>query len=305
MRIGTIFVAACILSAVILDLRADSPGTSALAFLKINPSARSAAMGGLSSIISPQTALYNPAVLGWIEQREVTMQYVSYILDTKYSVVSFETPLNGKEVVSFSAGYLGTTGLDKTVYDQNTLLGYSEQGSFGYSGITLNAGYGRKLGRDWTAGASLKYAQQSIDGNIEGGALLSAGCFYFPWNSEWQVSFGLTDLGAPINNFAPPSGFYAGAGKQIYPYLYWGIEGVTYADTVTELKTGFECNISHVFFIRGGYTHYLAEQNLGALPWVDLSGGVGLSLRNFTFDYAWVPYGDLSQTQRITLGYKF
>jgi len=104
-----------------------------------------------------------------------------------------------------------------------------------------------KLGKDWTAGAAVKYAQQTIDGNVEGGAMLSAGAFYYPWNSEWQFSFGLINLGNSIKGFTLPSGFYAGAGKQFYPYLFWGIEGVAYSDTVVEVKTGLEYNISNVF----------------------------------------------------------
>jgi hypothetical protein len=233
------------------------------------------------------------------------MQYIKYLLDTNYSVMSFVTPVSDIETMNFSAGYLGTTGLARTVYDQNAAAGYSEQGDFGYSDIVINAGYGRKVGRDWTAGAAVKYAQQSIDGNVESGAMLSAGGFYRPWGSEWQFSFGLINIGPSIKDFTLPSGFYAGASKRLYPYLNWGIEGVAYSDTVTELKTGLEYNISNVFFIRGGYRHQLEEQNLGALPWVDLSGGIGLALSSFTFDYAWVPYGDFSQTHRITLGYKF
>ena len=33
--------------------------------------------------------------------------------------------------------------------------------------------------------------------------------------------------------------------------------------------------------------------------------GIGVVYQLYTFDYAFVPYGDLSDTQRISIGYKF
>jgi hypothetical protein len=298
------FIASIILMAV-LSVRAASPGNSAFPFLKINTSARSSAMGELSCVLTPQNVDRNPATLGWLDSRELCMSYVKYLLDTNYSVMSFITPVNKESSLGVSAGFIGTANLVKTAYSATSASGYTEEGGFGYSDMVINAGYGMKLGRDLAGGASLRYAQETIDSSANSSAMLSLGGFYYPWGSEWQVSFGVNNIGSAVKGFDLPTSLYIGAGKQFYQYLYWGAEAVMYTDTVTEIRTGFEYNMSKSVFFRLGYRHLLEDQKLGDLPMVDVTGGLGFIFNNISFDYAWVPYGDLSQTHRISLGYKF
>jgi hypothetical protein len=54
--------------------------------------------------------------------------------------------------------------------------------------------------------------------------------------------------------------------------------------------------------IRGGYLSG-PDNELGGL--FGVSAGMGVSWRQFIFDFAWVPYGELGNTFRYALGVKF
>lgn len=284
---------------------AASPGTSVFSFLKINPSARSVGMGELTGIISPQITVANPGILPWIERPEITMQHVKFIQDVNYSMLGYVYPFGDESAMNVSLGILGVSGLTRTVYSAGSSDGYVEEGSFEYGDRLLSFGYGRKLSRDVSLGASVKYAQEIIDNTSSGAAMLSVGGLYFPWATDWQIGFGFNNLGTQVKNFDLPASIYAGAGKQLYPYMFWGIENVFYTDTIMEVRTGFEFNVSNMMFFRLGYKHILEDQKLGDLPMVDITGGIGCLFQDFSFDYAWAPYGDLAQAHRVTLGYKF
>lgn len=284
---------------------AASPGASIFSFLKINPSARSVGMGELSCVTDIQNSMLNPGIIPWIEDPEVSLQYIKYIQDTSYNLLHYVSPFDNESAISLSIGMLGVQGLTRTLYDPDSTDGFTEDGGFEFSDRVLNIGYGFKVSRDLSLGTSLKYVQETIDKNSVGAALLGFGGFYYPWASEWQFTFGFNNLGAKTKNFDPPLAIYAGAGKQLYPYLLWGVETVVYADQVMEIKTGVEYNIKNMLFLRAGYRHLLEDQKLGELPMIDLAGGFGFAAGNFSFDYAWAPYGDLAQAHRISLGYKF
>ena len=70
---------------------------------------------------------------------------------------------------------------------------------------------------------------------------------------------------------------------------------------------GFEFNVKFADghsrgSIRAGYNMNRAS-DLDALA--GLSAGAGLDLRSFRLDYAWVPFGELGLTNRVSLGFRF
>jgi hypothetical protein len=56
--------------------------------------------------------------------------------------------------------------------------------------------------------------------------------------------------------------------------------------------------------VRTGYQLGHGQDQLGS-SLVGFSAGVGFEFKNLTFDYAYVPFGDLGTTQRISVGFRF
>ena len=105
-----------------------------------------------------------------------------------------------------------------------------------------------------------------------------------------------------------PTTFAAGAAYSPSPYLTFSAE----ADDVpglgqTVLATGAEFNPFSSFFFRGGYSGKLAgpatTSALGGLT--GAAGGLGFRIGRFTLDYAFTPFGELGNVQRVTIGGRF
>jgi hypothetical protein len=285
----------------------SSSGTSIFSFLKINPSARIAGMGEIDSDINSQSSLVNPAILPWLEGRELSLQHLVYLADTSYSQVAYFQPLDRYSAFNASLGYLGAGSFTRTVADSSA-AGFAEVGSFSASDMLLTAGYGRRLSTEFAYGAAIKVARESIDGHDTAGVMLSLTGFYYPLgglyhplNEDWQIGFGVFNLGPQVGDFDVPLGAFVSIGKHLNPQFFLGGELVGYLDQVGEARAGFEYDITDALFVRAGYDHLLKEQELGDFPWVNLTGGLGFRFHQFTVDYAWAPYGDLGTTHRISV----
>ena len=68
-------------------------------------------------------------------------------------------------------------------------------------------------------------------------------------------------------------------------------------DNIPKLSIGAQYTIYDMFFARTGYTF---GRDIG-----EAAGGIGASVNNFQFDYAFVPFALFGNTHRITLSYKF
>ncbi|MDI6641817.1 MAG: hypothetical protein QME68_05855, partial [Elusimicrobiota bacterium] len=80
------------------------------------------------------------------------------------------------------------------------------------------------------------------------------------------------------------------------------------------INFGAEYNIAKIFSARfglnsqGGYKGQYKTQKQSNGVGVDnlmLSYGFGLNIKNYSLDYAFIPFGDLGEMQRITLNIKF
>lgn len=287
------------------DSIASYPGSSAFSFLKIDPSAKTSSLGSISTLVSPQTVVLNPAVLPWIEKNELTINNVTYLQNISYSMISMNGSIDKQSAAGLSIGYLGVSDLIRVEYDATSVDGYIEKEQFSYSDLLLNASYAKKVGRDTSLGVTAKFIQETIDNKNSNGYLLTLAGYYTPWITKWQISFGISNLGTQVKGYSVPTGIFVGMGKYTKPNFYWGWEGILYFDDVAEVKLGFEWQMIRKVFLRGGYCFSAINNKLGDSVYTDISAGIGFELDNIAFDYAWVPYGDLGQTHRITLGYKF
>jgi hypothetical protein len=56
--------------------------------------------------------------------------------------------------------------------------------------------------------------------------------------------------------------------------------------------------------LRGGYNYAFEDNKMGDMA-NSLTGGLGIIINKFLFDYAWIPYGDMGATHRISISTKF
>src|SRR5207247_298979 len=124
---------------------------------------------------------------------------------------------------------------------------------------------------------------------------------------SWNVGVSAENLGF-ASKFAEasvrlPWTFRAGISGQ--PFAQWllATDFVRRVDTSGEFDVGAEVTPRRFFSMRLGYRYALTRPDLGGLS--DFSAGIGLRHQRMSFDYAFIPLGDLGITHRLTVSYRF
>jgi hypothetical protein len=70
-------------------------------------------------------------------------------------------------------------------------------------------------------------------------------------------------------------------------------------DNDLNMGLGVEYKIMGIVNLRAGYRYALGGNDLGTAS--GLRAGLGVEIRDYSFDYAFVPYGELGQAHRVSL----
>jgi hypothetical protein len=74
-------------------------------------------------------------------------------------------------------------------------------------------------------------------------------------------------------------------------------------DTKGELDVGAEVTPRRYISLRMGYRYAMTNPDQGGLS--NFSAGLGLRFKQMSFDYAFIPMGDLGITHHISVNYRF
>lgn len=286
-------------------------GTSGAVFLKIAPGARPAAMGEAFSAIGDDvnSIFYNPAGTAGLNGPEFTAQYGSWFQGISYNVLGAVYPAG--RLGSFGLGIinLGVSGMEKRAADTADPDGTFESADFAY---IIN--YSREVRQDLSAGINAKIISQKIDNAASSSYAGDAGIL-------WKTPFDNLSCGVAVQNFGSQVKF--SSGEDPLPLIIKA--AASYERQINNssfLKAGLETGLprdNDQYFSAGGeYSRQIMEElsasaragyktvsqeKLGGLS--GLSAGAGIVWKEFGFDFAWVPYGELGDTFRYALVVKF
>ena len=289
-----------------LSGRAFSPATAGPSFLRIGVGARPSGMGEAFTAGSDDASSvpWNPAGLGLVGYTQFTAMHMSFLADTSYEALSIAQPV-GLGTVAGSFMYLGVPPFDST---QGLDVAVSS------GDYAAAASYGTKLGYlypfgsaldDMLLGASLKWVGLQISG-VSAFNYLAAdlGVSYkSPWKG-FNVGLSLLNMGAAISQVSISDAlpFEARAGLA----YEWesGIalmDLVQYLDNTTYFNLGTELWWQHAIALRAGYK--FGGPQVGGVS--GLTAGAGWQFGSIRVDYAYVPYGDLGTTHRVSGTFAF
>ncbi|OGC13727.1 hypothetical protein A3J90_03920 [candidate division WOR-1 bacterium RIFOXYC2_FULL_37_10] len=268
-------------------------GTMGGDFLKINGSARSAAMGGAFIAIAddPSAIYWNPAGLTQMDKAQFLSTYMSWLADISYTDLSFVLPVRNN-CFGLTVNYLNAGQIEETTSANPDGTGriFSPYDYF----ITLS--YARAVLPDFSFGIGGKWIGEMLD-------LSSVAGYSFDLGLLWKPT-KLGTFGFSCRNFL---GGFAGTSVPAnygigYSYkLKDRFKDITFAldlnlpsDDNMFTNFGAEYNFEDGFFVRlGGSTKDISN--------VYTSFGVGLNREKISFDYAYVPYGELGAAHRISI----
>lgn len=298
-----------------------------LQFLKVDMSARSAAMGGAFTMAGhgADAIFHNPASMTQTDAKyDLFATRTEWIADLSYNAGALAINMGNFGSIGLhfiSADYGQIIG---TMVDPQSSKGFKETGSLSAGGYAVGVSYARALTNKFTVGGTVKYAAEQLGSNVldVGGERIDnkvSGLAY-DFGSEFYPGFKSFRLGMSIRNFSPqykyedtafelPMTFRIGFAMDLFDLvggsstqsLLLDIDALHPRDYTERVHIGAEYLFHDLLAIRAGYkTNYDVESLSLGFGLKYAVGGVKLKL-----DYAYSPMDVFNNVQRITIGGSF
>jgi hypothetical protein len=268
-------------------------GTEAASFLDIPVGGRPAAMGDAYSALATDAyaTTSNPGGLGFVDSTQLAAEHLSYLSSIHYEYLSFVHPIHPGSTIGASAQYLGSGDITQT----DTLGNSVGQFSTHYAAYSL--AYGHSFGDKLSLGLTGKVIDAEI-ANVGARAYAADLGTLYRATSRLNLAAVLTNIGTKLtflnDGGTLPLAFKLGAAYQPDTHCTLSIQGVYNNTGLTTAEMGAEWRPLEMIAIRAGYRTDTTKE-LGAMA--GLSTGLGIHVWGQELSYAWVPYGDLGNTQ--------
>lgn len=268
----------------------------------LGASARADALGGALAGLAddPSALFYNPAGLSQLRAASLSINHNSYLASSFEETLLFGMPTGSLGGFAGALQYVSWGGLDERDVNGVSL------GNFTDSDVAFSLGWGMIATKGFSLGLALHGIQQKIVDSLYTGLSGDLGML---WAPDPGLHLGLTyiGLGTSQAGFNPAQDLHLGAaslwslGKDVS--LQPLLAGDWEPNGVSRIQAGLESAFARSCFLRVGYQGALANNQIGGLT--GFTAGAGLRLGQFLLDYAFVPYGDLGTSNRISVGYEF
>jgi hypothetical protein len=283
--------------------RAGGVGTTGANFLKVGVGARELGMGSAGSVLTDgaNAVNWNPGRLAEVKGNDLTASYNMLFIDESQGFVGFAAPLKeNMGVIGAGVNYLTVANIEKRTADTE-----DPASKFSNNNTAISLSYARaEVMPNLSLGASLKYIQQKLDTQNDKAIAVDLGSIY-KINSDWSASFVVQNLGGKIGPDSLPLALKTGAATRFFDGklaaaadLDWRVN-----DERFYVNLGADYALHKYLSVRAGYQVGRSQDKLGGLS--GLAAGLGTKLDRFSLDYAYVPFGDLGDTHRMTLGFNF
>ncbi|MFI5361771.1 MAG: PorV/PorQ family protein [Elusimicrobiota bacterium] len=279
-----------------LSHAAGSAGAEPFNFLSLDANARAVAMGGAYTALATDAnaLLYNPAGLGRVDQTEATFMHNQYLQGVNQEYLG----LAARQGWGANLNYLDSGSIPETTIASPSGTGASNS----LTDMAVSAGYGRAVADSLSLGAGAKYVQESVAGANGRGYALDVGALYA------VPAVPRLTLGLAVRNIGPTVKFQSAnenlpldvRGGAAYAFDLLGQRSVVSLDLSKErsanavVQGGFETVFVKMMAVRVGF-------NTGNDAGPKVTAGLGWTYRQFALDYAFVPYGDLGVSNRISV----
>ena len=289
-----------------------NPGSSAFTFLRIGEGAKVVGMGeAYTALADDVNSIYwNPAGLGLVTDKEVTLSYLKYVVDVNSGYIGYSLPIKGGGL-GFGIIYLDYGKIKETTEDKPTGEGLSY---YRPSNIAVIAAYGHKINNKFNLGMSIKGIYEKIQDCTANGVAIDMGTLYKPpIIKDLTLAFTVKNLGLQTKAHIEekhdlPLVFDLGLGYGMdFCPLKWGIDLYKPQDGDFSVNIGWEYYWRNLISLRMGYRSRGEDLKTDSSK-DNLTGfciGLGLNMKMYQLDYAFVPFNELGDTHRISLGMKW
>lgn len=297
------------------------PGSTTANFLKIGVSARAVAMGeaftGLADDVN--AIFYNPAGLGMLTRQELSLMHNQFFEGVTQEWGAYAWPT--RRFGTFAGSFNLVRVAPFPSYDENDF----PTGEVDAQDMAATLSYAKEFaGRRLSVGGSGKYIQSELAGYRASVVAFDVGALALygregKYETGWRLGASIRNIGQEMRflekAFPLPQSLHIGVSRDAplpHPFadMRWKFSGeaVLPNDRLPYVLTGFELRFVPEFAIRAGWRQ---NQDSG----LGLSAGLGFASLNRGFlvawfpevsmDYAFVDFGKLDHTHRLSLTIRF
>jgi len=323
-------------------VEAGGVGTSGNAMLRIGVGARATSMGEASVAATDDvTSIYwNPAGLVLVRNSQISAMHIEWFDDIRYEWLGFAQPLSKRVTIAADVSYMYMGSIPRTI--ESTTEGYIEDGTFSPVDMAGRVALSVEAFKNLLIGASFQRIQSKVsfndvtqerigDKTSQGMAVDLGGIYRFKQIPGLSVGGCLQNLGGQTKAYftekAPmPFAFNVGMAykaqmmtekaspektnqesKESQPAPKSSPNSLIIAadlsfpvDSAINARLGVEYRFGNGISFRGGY------HTGGGFDFPSgLSAGMGYDSADYQVDYAFVPYGDLGNTHRVSFTIRF
>ncbi|PCI36289.1 MAG: hypothetical protein COB53_10060 [Elusimicrobia bacterium] len=276
-------------------------GGDPFAFLQLPVDARPTALGGAYTAIGGDSAsiFYNPAGLAFAERNTASFMHNSHFEGVNQEVASIAF----KNGLGLGINYLSFGDIPRTTVSNQAGSGFD---SFSANDLAITSGYGRRMNAFLSAGFAIKFVREKIANFTGSGFGLDLGTqieleplYEIPLTVGVAIqNIGLSSLKFQSQREAFPTQFRLGFAykKTIGTHRLTGLLDINRAgDDNATLHPGVEWVPRTGVALRIGYD---GRNDAGS----GITTGVGFAMGDMYLRYAFVPFGDLGDSHRVSLG---
>jgi hypothetical protein len=293
------------LSATISGTAHAGAGASTADFLKVSPDSRSAALGntGAADPDNGFAAFHNPALPAAAAARlRLSAGQSQGLLGMQMSHLAAAGRIKADD------GFWGVAALasqwSTPSFATTDGMGNST-GQASFKAQTLGAAVSRSW-NNLSVGAGVKRITQGFTGGVNAQASALAwdgGVFGKTDDGRWAAGAAITNVGsaAGLNDAADRLPTAMQAGLTFKPgdgRFSYSVEAAHTREKSLSVNAGMGFQVLSNVHLRAGYDGRTAGAN-----YAGLSSGVGITLGSLTLDYAFAPFGELGNVQRVSISW--
>ena len=277
--------------------RAAVSGTEGASFLDIPVGGRPAALGGAYTALASDAyaPVYNAGGLAFVPTAQLSGMHLDFAGMGGYEFVSFVHPFGALDGLGVSAQYFHADVTNALDANANPIGSVSSH----YGAYSL--AYGHGVTENFSLGAALKVIDARIADVSASAVAGDAGALYRV-NERLTLAAAAANLGGRLKFLQQgdrlPEEYRAGILYSPLPSLSLVTDAAYDRTGLFSGRFGAEWRPVGMIALRAGYRTQTTQQ---LSPIAGLTTGVGLQVFGQRFDYAWVPLGDLGQTQYFSI----
>lgn len=330
--LSLLIVVACVSGAVVPAWAQSKVGSTLGTFLRIEPSARGAAVGNAGSALPGgiEAIYYNTGALGLLTSAEVLYSHADWFAGISHDYVGVALPVKGlgnffTSVTALNSGEIAVRTVENP---EGTGVNYT------VSNVALGLGYGRHITERFAAGLQVNYVTEKIWNTSQNTVTFNLGSLYKLNKAGAQLGFSIANFGTQAHFTGRDLNITYDADPDVYgdngalpgeqstdgfplPGLFrlglsWPVtfsersrllllaEGLHPNDNSESMNLGAEWELRDLLALRMGYqTLFQTDSQLGLTFGFGVKGRLGGN--EYRFDYAWSGHEYLDDTHRLTM----